>query len=294
MFGYIRATVPELRVKEHEYYKGTYCGLCHAMGKCTGQCSRLTLNYDFVMFALVRFALSGEATSFAQKRCIVHPIKKRNVMKANPELVHTSYSSALLTYHKLLDDLSDESYSKRLYTRLFLLPSAASVRKRTLKKDGYSALDKSCSEILGKLYDFEKDDTAPPSVDLPASLFGSLLGEMLAYGLDGANRRLALSIGTHLGKWIYVADALDDLEEDRKLGRFNPFLRLYEGGVLSPEQLEDVKSALKNELLGLEASLDLVDFGGDPTVKNIIYNIIYLGMPKKIEQILEKYKNDND
>ena len=117
---------------------------------------------------------------------------------------------------------------------------------------------------------------------------------MLAYGLDGTKRRLALSIGTHLGKWIYVADALDDLEEDRKLGRFNPFLRLYEGGVLSPEQLEDVKSALKNELLGLEASLDLVDFGGDPTVKNIIYNIIYLGMPKKIEQILEKHKNDND
>ena len=32
MFGYVRPYRPELRVREDEYYKGTYCGLCKAMG----------------------------------------------------------------------------------------------------------------------------------------------------------------------------------------------------------------------------------------------------------------------
>ena len=146
MFGYIKVNSAELKVKEYEFYRGTYCGLCHAMGKCTGQCSRLTLNYDFVAFALMRCALTKESTSFSQERCIAHPIKKRNVMNKNAELCHSAYSSALLTYHKLRDDISDESFAKRTSTRLFLLPPAAAVRKRTIKKDGYTTLERSAVE----------------------------------------------------------------------------------------------------------------------------------------------------
>ena len=56
MYGYIRTFDPELKVREQEYYRAVYCGLCRTMGKCTGQCSRMTLSYDFTLFALVRMA----------------------------------------------------------------------------------------------------------------------------------------------------------------------------------------------------------------------------------------------
>jgi len=46
--------------------------------------------------------------------------------------------------------------------------------------------------------------------------------------------------------------------------------------------------------MGLERALDLIDFGTDNTVKNILFNIIYLGMPKKIESIVTNLYNDND
>ena len=117
MFGYVRAFVPELRVREHEYYRGTYCGLCKTMGSCTGQCSRMSLSYDFVLFTLLRLALTKSIPSFEQKRCILHPMKKRNVMKKNAELEHSAYSSALLSYRKICDDISDEGFSKRLISR---------------------------------------------------------------------------------------------------------------------------------------------------------------------------------
>ena len=33
MFGYVKPVVSELLVKEHEFYKATYCGICRSMKK---------------------------------------------------------------------------------------------------------------------------------------------------------------------------------------------------------------------------------------------------------------------
>ena len=60
MFGYVKPHNPELRMRDYECYRAYYCGLCRAMGKCTGQCSRMTLSYDFVFLAAVRCYLAGE------------------------------------------------------------------------------------------------------------------------------------------------------------------------------------------------------------------------------------------
>ena len=215
-------------------------------------------------------------------------------MNPNAELDHSAYVSALLCYHKVKDDIADEKFFKRLYARLFLLPTASRMRRLATKKGTYAELDRHCAEILKKLSDWEKDLSVVPSVDVPANLFGSLMGELLSYNYTGDSKRIAYSIGLHLGKWTYIADALDDLEEDEKNKRYNPFLRLYETSALLEEQANGIQNALKNELIALEAALDLVDFGDDHTVKNLIYNIIYLGMPKRIEQITAKFKKDNN
>ena len=33
MFGYIRPSVKELKIKEFELFRGYYCGLCKSMGR---------------------------------------------------------------------------------------------------------------------------------------------------------------------------------------------------------------------------------------------------------------------
>ena len=48
MFGYVKPVVGEMLVREHEFYKATYCGICRAMKKHTGTLSRVTLSYDSV------------------------------------------------------------------------------------------------------------------------------------------------------------------------------------------------------------------------------------------------------
>ena len=71
MFGYIGVHDAELRLRELDCYRGVYCGLCRAQGSCTGQCSRLTLSYDFAFMALVRTALAGDTVQLELRRCRV-------------------------------------------------------------------------------------------------------------------------------------------------------------------------------------------------------------------------------
>ena len=64
MFGYVTPYESELRVKEQLFYKSTYCGLCKTMGKRVCNESRLTLSYDIVFLALVRFLLTEEKVEY--------------------------------------------------------------------------------------------------------------------------------------------------------------------------------------------------------------------------------------
>ena len=283
MFGYVRTHTPEMKVSEYEYYRAAYCGLCRSMGKCTGQCSRMTLSYDFAFLALVRLALSGEKAEIKKRRCIAHPLRKRAMMERNPELDFCAYAAALLTYHKLADDITDERGAKRALARM-TRPIARSMRKKAKKRGGLKTLDEHISSCLARLSEFEKSKVA--SVDEPAHIFGELLSEIVAEGFDGAEQKIAKSIGYHVGKWIYITDALDDLGDDIKKKRYNPFILLY-GGELDEERQALVRAALKNELCDAEGAFDLIDFGDNRMLENIICNIIYLGMPMTVDRVMK-------
>ncbi|MBQ8850694.1 MAG: hypothetical protein IJ011_10215 [Clostridia bacterium] len=279
-FGYVRVTRSELRVREYEAYQATYCGLCRSMGKCTGQCSRMTLSYDFVFLALTRLSLLGEEFGFDRKRCIAHPLRKRSYMKRNKTLDYCSGAAALLNYHKVRDDLSDEGGFKKLSAAL-LLPFVAHGRKKALRM-GLSELDGKISDGLRRLSELEKENRA--SVDEPARIFGEILGDILSYGIEGDGARVAHTLGASVGKWIYIADALDDWSEDAEKGRYNPFILLYGKERPDEGELDGIKIALKNELCSAEGALDLIDFENSD-IKNIVQNILFLGLPSKIDEI---------
>lgn len=280
MFGYVKVSSPELKVREYEFYRGTYCGLCRAMGKCTGQCSRMALSYDFAFLALVRIALEETPVCFEQKRCLAHPFKKRNSMKHNPSLAYCAGAAAVLNYHKIMDDLADEKGTKKLKAML-VYPFMAHARKKAIRS-GLAPLEQAVADGLHRLSQIENSETA--SVDLPAEAFGEILAQIMSYGLDGSEARLASSFGMAVGKWIYVADALDDWEKDSKKNRYNPFLKLYGNRLPTSDELENIRLALKNELYAAESAFDLMEFKHND-IERIISNILYLGMPERINAI---------
>lgn len=301
MFGYVKVSSPELKVREYEFYRGTYCGLCRAMGKCTGQCSRMTLSYDFAFLALVRIALEETPVCFEQKRCLAHPLKKRNSMKQNPTLAYCARAAALLNYHKVMDDLADEKGAKKLKA-LLARPLVAHARKKAIRA-GLAPLEQTVADGLRKLSEIERGESV--SVDLPAEAFGEILANIMSFGLNGSAARLANAFGMAVGKWIYMADALDDWEKDAKKNRYNPFLKLYGNRLPTAQELESIRLALKNELYAAQAPLDLMEFR-HPDIERIVSNILYLGMPERINAIqleqdgkatdknIERTKKNND
>ena len=224
MLGYIRTDSPELRLRDGECYRAIYCGLCRQMGKCTGQCSRLSLSYDFAFLAAFRMSLTNEELEIQKKRCLVHPLKKRNMAIESPSLAYCADASAILTYHKCRDDVDDENGFKKLRA---LVASGFFSRAYRRAKRRYPTLDSTVCSLLQELQAYEKDTAAPPSADAPAAIFGNVLACVLSEGLDGVEARIAKTFGRAIGHWIYLIDAADDYRDDLKSGSFNPFVRLF-------------------------------------------------------------------
>jgi hypothetical protein len=283
MFGYIRTYVPELKVREHECYRALYCGLCREMGRCTGCLSRLTLSYDFVFLTLVRMAVTGEKPTFSPRRCVVHPLKKHPMMNGNEALIHSARCAAILNYWKLCDDRADERGFKR-HRAMLIQPFMAIGRRRARRV--YGQLEAQIASHLAQLSALERDNT--DSADLPANAFGALLRDICAYGLEGTQAKLAAAIGYHTGRWIYLIDALDDRAADAERGSYNPLNLMYGTSALTAEQTETFSAHLTEELMEIESALDLTDGDAFPEGMALLRNMLYLGMPRVAEAILQK------
>ena len=281
MFGYVRTERGELRIREYEYYRASYCGLCRAMGKCTGQCSRMLLSYDFAFLANVRMALCELTPIFRKRRCAVHPLRGRAMMESNEQLEYCAAATAILAYEKCRDNVADERGFARLKARLQSLFLHGAYRRA---KKRVPELAVCVRAHLERLADAEKE--AQPSVDAVAAIFGDLLADVTAHGLSGSAEQLARKIGFETGRVIYILDAVDDLEQDVKKKRFNPLLLLY-GGVLDDAAKAGLKDALIASLCDLETAFDLIPQAQDPTRGEILNNILYLGMPQTVKRVLE-------
>ncbi len=283
MLGYVRTDNRELRLRELECYRGLYCGLCKSMGSHTGQRSRLSLSYDFVFLAALRGALTGERPTFRKRNCMVHPFRRRLMAEDAPSLEYCAHASALLSYHKCLDDRADEKGGKRIKAFLarMLLRGAYKRARRA-----YPVLDGRIRCGLEELSRYEKRTHAYPSADEPGEIFGGIMAEVFSHGLPDDKAPIARELGRAMGHWIYLADAADDLFEDKKRGRYNPLLLMY-GQDPAREDLENIRLSMLGQLSRCEAALDLVESPTAMELKEILCNILYLGMPERGNAIIE-------
>ncbi len=293
MLGYIRPYPPELRLREYQYYRGVYCGLCRAMGRCTGQCSRMALSYDLVFLALVRLALANgnpideqpeRAVRFEQRRCMVHPLRRRPSLEAGEVTDYVACAAAVLNYHKLLDDKTDEHGLKRLRAAL-ALPSFRRFFKRANKK--YAGLGESIAPAMRRLSELEKEGL--PSVDEPADAFGEVLSVLFAHGLDEQRARIARHVGHRIGRWLYMIDAIDDYDEDARCDRPNAFRRLYGEQGITDERREHLSNALALELQHAADALDLVTVDNDrcgQELSPLIEHMLKTALPATAHKVL--------
>ena len=284
MFGYIKEYTPELKIKDHMLDRALYCGLCRAMGKCTGQCSRFALSYDAVFLILIRDAVTGTVPECEKKRCFLHPFHRRNMAKENEQIRYAARASALITDGVLHDKINDGKGIKKLGCRILLPFSSHAFQKADLP-----GLASALNGHLADLDVIEKQNEA--ALDKAADIFGAYLSDIFGEGLTGGEKHIAEAIGYHTGRYIYITDALDDYKKDISGGTYNPLTTCF-GREMSDEDRESVHSGLLHELNEIASALDLITFP-DAGQKALIENIVFEQMKRTADHVCQGTSEEN-
>ena len=283
MFGYVKTYKPDMRIAEFETYRGVYCSLCQTLGKRYGFAARMTLSYDFTFLALLILALQDEKVTFRKGHCPYNPVKKRVMCyhAENEALNYAADTAMLLVYHKLSDTIRDERLLKRWKAR-----AARWFVKRDYKKACKRRPEeaKAVLAYMAAQAVVEREKTV--SVDAAAEPTARLLSTLISSRVTQVDREVMERFGYCLGRFIYLADAADDLEEDLKTQNYNPYILSADMSISNEKQLQEVRSYAAESLHNSMAvcaecyeQMPVKRFDG------ILRNIIYRGVPAVIQQI---------
>ena len=256
MFGYVRPPAQDLPEGELNRFRTMYCGLCHTLSRRYGQAARMILNYDFTYLAIL--LSNGTADAENAGRCWVSPVKKRPYLKPTTAMELAADESVILAYWQLRDGAEDHTWAAGLKYRGGAQLLEGAYRKAAAFRPEFDAAVRRQLRLLHAL-----ETAEDPSMDRAADTFAVLLSGASAEIEDPTRRRILEQILYHLGRWVYLIDAADDLKRDGESGNYNPVALRYglKNGVWTPESRRDFALTLDHSIHRMAAAFELWDFG---------------------------------
>ena len=242
-------------------------------GKGYGFRARFLVNYDMTFLYLLRSAGAGEA---ARKPCWC-PVKVcgKKSCALDPEGYESvAACTVILCVEKLRDNIRDSGFFKGLPYRLLALLFRRAYKRAARRLPDFAALT---AKQLAALHELERVQS--PSIDATADSFARITAGCAGDLEDPALRRPMEQVLYQTGRFLYLADALDDLKEDCDKDAYNPLrfrFGVEQGGALGPEDLRYLGQLIDGSVNLAGAALALLPEG---THKPLLENIVYLGFP---------------
>ena len=206
MFGYVRPADGHLTAEDKSRFQAAYCGLCRSLGRRYGLAARMILNYDLAFLAML---LSREPECpTAHCRCPAHPIRGCDALEGQDAFDTAADLSVILTWWQLKDGVADHGFFRGLPYRAALLLLRRAYRKARARRPGFDACTQAHLEELARL-----EAGQCPSIDRAADAFAALLAGASEEEADPVRRRVLRQLLYHLGRWVYLVDAADDLKK---------------------------------------------------------------------------------
>lgn len=279
MFGYVTVCRKAMSQEDYDLFCAYYCGVCKATGKCASQIARMGLSYDITFLAIILSAVMPDEDKKKEGVCIAHPLKKRAYVCESSVMDYAACMGVILTYLKFRDDLEDDkSIKAAALSALFY----QGVRKARL---GYERQYKEIVLQLKKLSTLEKENSS--EIDECADCFAKILETLFTpdFITDEDSKRTLAWFGYNIGRWIYVLDAYNDIDKDRKKHSFNPFLS--NGFKDFAKYKKDLKEKLETSLtFTLENAASAFELMKIYKNKSVAEHIIYCGLPSKQASVL--------
>ena len=275
MFGYIIVNKGDMKFKEFDIYHSYYCGLCQALNDKYGKFGQLGLSYDITFLVMLLSSLYEPETRITTTKCIAHPFEKHPV-RSNEFSSYGADMNLLFTYYKCQDDWKDErkvtglAYGKALKKAY---RKVCTTRREKVKK---------IDALMRELSIEEKRQNQ--DLDHMAGLFGEIMGEIMTPRNDEWQDNLR-TMGIYLGKFIYLLDAYEDVEEDIKEGRYNPLKKRFD----DPDFEEEMKTILTMIMAGC-----CKEFEKLPIIEDveILRNVLYSGVWYRYEVVRQRREKE--
>ena len=164
----------------------------------------------------------------------------------------------ILAYWQLRDGAEDHTWAAGLKYRGGAQLLEGAYRKAAAFRPEFDAAVRRQLRLLHEL-----ETAEDPSMDRAADTFAVLLSGASAEIEDPTRRRILEQILYHLGRWVYLIDAADDLKRDGESGNYNPVALRYglKNGVWTPESRRDFALTLDHSIQRMAAAFELWDFG---------------------------------
>ena len=267
----------ELKFREFDRYRGFYCGLCRAIGQRCGKACRMALSFEMTFLSMLLTSLYEPETGSEMRRCAFHPIQKR-LMLGNEAIDYCADLSALISYYDLRDGWEDEKRVDKL---------AESALLKTAAKRAGEALPRQREAVeryVAKLHAVEQKNDM--NLDAAANLSGELLGELYVWKKDVYERDLR-ELGFYLGKFIYLCDSFEDVEQDIEKKNYNPLIERFERPEFEAESRAMLEDMMARACRAFECLPLLEDA---PIMRNILYSGIWLRFESACERRKAKSK----
>ena len=280
MFGYVTPDKPYLTLRDFALYRSVYCGICCSLKKNYGQVSRLATTYDAVFLSLLLHNYLDNDYVILKKRCILHPFRKRTIAQRNEIDDVVCAFNLLLMYHKIGDDVKDEHKLRSRAARTAFRHAYKKAKKRFPEMDG----------IIARRYaeTAELEAQGCDSIDRVADPFSRMLAEMTELVLKEKFTQDISDFCYNVGKWIYLIDALDDLEEDFKKGNYNPYLAQFDDydtrEAFINRHGQEISYSLNSAIAVINQKMEKIPFAFNT---DVLTNIVARGLSGRTKTVME-------
>lgn len=279
MFGYININRNQLTEESRKAYQSYYCGLCQQLRNTCGPKGQMLLNYDMTFLIVLLTGLYELESKKVDFTCPMHPTKKQTAW-INEATDYAADMNILLGYHNLEDDWKDDkSYTKKALAKM-LEKDYERVREK------YKRQAEAVEAYMEKLQAAEAD--REQNLDVTAGLTGEMMGEIFDWKKDEWSEELHC-LSFYMGKYIYLMDAYEDMEKDKKRKQYNP-LRL-----MADQCQGDFETFCKLMLTSMMSECAR-SFERLPilTHADILRNVLYSGVWSKYEYLQLKKKKQQE
>ena len=219
MFGYINVNGSGLSEENKKIYQSYYCGLCRQLKSDCGTKGQMLLSYDLTFLIVLLTGLYELENQEIEFTCPLHPTKRRTAF-INEATVYAADMNLVLAYHNLVDDWKDDhSYAKKALVKILDKDYARVMEKYPRQVSALENYMRMTEEV---------ERRGEQNLDVVSGLSGEMLAEIFCWKEDVWKEELK-TLGFYMGKFIYLMDAYEDFEKDKKRNAYNP-LRYMENG----------------------------------------------------------------